>query len=94
MAQIENRFNRLLAQVEIETGNRPTHEEFAESIGVARATITRFAGGKTGRYDGELLMKIVDRFDELLENGCTLADLIAYPPVPSQETNRVVALAA
>lgn len=94
MAQIENRFNYLLAKVEMQTGSRPTHEEFAESIGVARSTITRFANGKTGRFDSELLVKIVDRFNELLDDGCALSDLILYPPVPSQEINRVAALAA
>lgn len=83
--QIEIRFNNLLARLELETGERPTQKEIAETINVAESTLSRFAQGKTSRYDEPLLIKLVDYFDKRLEKGCTLADLIAYPPVPSQD---------
>ena len=85
MAQIEVRLNNLLAQIELETGERPTQREIAQAIDVAESTLSRLAQNKTGRFDGELLIKLVDYLDTRLENGCTLADLIAYPPVPGQE---------
>ena len=85
MAQIEVRFNNLLAQIELETGKRPTQREVAQAIGIAESTLSRLAQGKTGRFDGDLLIKLVDYLDARLENGCTLADLLAYPPVHGQE---------
>ena len=92
--QIEVRFNNLLAQIELETGIRPTQKEIAEQLSIAESTLSRFAQGKTGRYDNELLTKLVDYFDQMLETGCTLADLLAYPPVPGQEIRSAVAFAA
>lgn len=83
--QIEVRLNNLLAQIELETGERPTQKELAQAIGVAESTLSRLVQGKTGRFDAELLIKLVDYFDPKLSNGCTLADLLAYPPVQSQE---------
>lgn len=85
MAQIEVRLNNLLAQIEVETGFRPTQRDIASAIGVAESTLSRLAQGKTGRFDGELLVKLVDYLDNLLEEGCTLADLLAYPPDQGQE---------
>lgn len=93
MARIENRFNNLLARIELETGQRPTHEEISAAIGISRSTISRFAQGKTGRYDQKILIRLVDYFDARLENGCTLADLIVYPPERSQEVIRAASLA-
>ncbi|MFO7680228.1 MAG: helix-turn-helix transcriptional regulator [Chloroflexota bacterium] len=84
MAQIQINFNNLLARVELETGNRPTQREIAEATGVAESTLSRFAQGKTGRFDEELLVKLVDYFDSKLEGGCTLGDLMSYPPVEGQ----------
>ncbi|MCA9324624.1 helix-turn-helix domain-containing protein [Candidatus Saccharibacteria bacterium] len=83
--QIEIRFNSLLAHMELEKGYRPTQKEVAETIGIAESTLSRFVQGKTGRFDSDILIKLVDYFDGQLENGCTLADLIAYPPAPSQD---------
>lgn len=91
--QIEVRLNNLLAQVELETGNRPTQKEVAESIGVAESTLSRLVQGKTGRFDADLLIKLVNYFDKLLPGGCTLADLLAYPPVPSQEFDAALLVA-
>ena len=85
MAQIEVRLNNLLAQIELETGERPTQRDIATAIGVAESTLSRLAQNKTGRFDGDLLVKLVDYLDERLEDGCTLADLIVYPPVRGQE---------
>lgn len=94
MAQIEVRFNNLLAQLELETGNRPSQREIAEDIGVAESTLSRFAQGKTGRYDEDILIKLVDYFNARLEDGCSLSDLIAYPPVRRQEIVPVAFAAA
>ena len=85
VAQIEVRLNNLLAQIELETGERPTQRDIANAIGVAESTLSRLAQGKTGRFDGELLAKLIDYLDERLEDGCTLADLLVYPPVRGQE---------
>lgn len=90
--QIEVRFNNLLAQIQLETGEKLTQKEIAEEIGVAESTLSRFAKGKTGRFDGDLLIKLINYFDSKLDGGCTLADLMAYPPVPSREIS--VAFAA
>jgi transcriptional regulator with XRE-family HTH domain len=92
-SQIEVRFSNLLAQLELETGVRPTQRDIAKAIDVAESTLSRFAQGKTSRYDEPLLIKLVDYFDKRLRNGCTLADLIAYPPVPSQRISRLPAAA-
>lgn len=89
--QIEIRFNSLLARIELETGKRPSQKEIAASIGVAESTLSRFAQGKTGRYDELLLIKLVDYLNPRLANGCSLADLIAYPPVQSQDTELALA---
>jgi len=83
--QIEVRFNNLLARLELETGERPTQKQIAEEIKVAESTLSRFAQGKTGRFDSDVLVKLVNYFDERLTDGCSLADLIAYPPAPSQD---------
>lgn len=85
MAQIEVRLNNLLAQIEIETGKRPTQKEIAEATGIAESTLSRFAQNKTGRFDSDVLVKLVDYLDKKLADGCTLSDLIAYPPDPGQE---------
>jgi len=85
VVQIEVRLNNLLAQVELETGHRPTQKELAEAIGVAESTLSRLVQGKTGRFDADLLIKLVNHFDKLLAGGCTLADLLAYPPGLGQE---------
>lgn len=89
--QIEVRFNNLLARLEMETGERPTQKQIAEEISVAESTLSRFAQGKTGRYDSDVLVKLVKYFDERLNSGCTLADLLAYPPVPSQDISMPMA---
>lgn len=94
MAQIEVRLSNLLAQVELETGYRPSQREVAENIGVAESTLSRLAQGKTGRFDEDVLIKLVDYFSERLSNGCTLSDLLAYPPVRRQEIAQVVFAAA
>lgn len=84
MAQIEVRLNNLLAQIEIETGYRPTQKEIAESTGIAESTLSRLAQNKTGRFDSDVLIKLVDYLNGKLADGCTLSDLIAYPPDPGQ----------
>ena len=84
-AGIEIKFNNLLARVELETGQRPTQAEVADAVGIAESTLSRFVQGKTGRMDAKILMGLVDYFNRRLENGCTLADLIAYPPEQSQD---------
>jgi transcriptional regulator with XRE-family HTH domain len=84
-AGIEIKFNNLLARVELETGRRPTQAEVAETVGIAESTLSRFVQGKSGRLDARILIGLVDYFDKRLENGCTLADLIAYPPEESQD---------
>lgn len=83
--QIEVRFSNLLARLEMETGERPTQKQIAEEIGVAESTLSRFAQGKTGRFDSDVLVKLVKYFDTKLSGGCTLADLLVYPPAQSQD---------
>jgi len=89
--QIEVRFSNLLARLELETGERPTQKQIAEETGVAESTLSRFAQGKTGRFDTDVLVKLVRYFDERLTGGCTLADLLAYPPAPSQDISMSLA---
>lgn len=84
-AGIEIKLNNLLARIEVETGSRPTQAEVAEAVGIAESTLSRFVQGKSGRLDARILIGLVDYFDKRLENGCTLADLIAYPPEESQD---------
>lgn len=75
---IEVRLSQLLAQLELETGQRPSQRQIAEEIGMAPSTLSLFKQGKLKMYD-ETLARLVDYFNERLKNGCTLADLIAYP---------------
>ena len=84
-AGIEIKFNNLLARVELETGQRPTQAEVAEAVGIAESTLSRFVQGKSGRLDARILIGLVNYFDDRLQKGCTLADLIASPPEESQD---------
>lgn len=77
---IDVRFNNLMARVELETGVRPTQRDVSEATGLAESTLSRFAQGKTTRYDADLLVKLVDFFNERLNDGCSLADLLVYDP--------------
>jgi len=74
------RFNFLIAQLQLETGVRHSQRKIAREIEMAESTVSRFATGKTNRFDSELLVKIVDYFNKRLNEGCDLSDLITYQP--------------
>lgn len=90
MAKIINRFNNLLAQVELETGNRPTYRDIQEETGIALSTLSSYATGEVSRYDERTLIQLCRFFDKRLRNGCTLSDLLEYPPIPGQEITAVM----
>lgn len=83
--KIENRFRQLLAQLETETGQRPTYSEIQQKTEIAESILSSYAQGKVKRYDEKTLIRLVDYFDERLKGGCKLSDLISYPPVNGQE---------
>jgi hypothetical protein len=85
MAQIRNRFKQLLAQIETETGARPTYDEIQQETGIAASTLSAYAQGKVTRYDESTLVALVDYFDKKLSGGCSLSDFLEYPPVNGQE---------
>lgn len=86
MAQkIENRFKQLLALVEAETGTRPTYNDIQQKTGIAASTLSAYAKETVSRYDESTLIALVEYFDERLKGGCTLSDLIQFPPVNGQE---------
>ncbi len=91
---IEIRLHNVLAKIEYETGHRPTLQEVADGTGLAYSTVQRFGVGKTGRLDADVLIKLVDFLDSQLRDGCTLADLIAYPPEQRQNVKYAAAVAA
>lgn len=76
---VEVRISKLLAQMEVETGIRPSQKQMAADIGMAQSTLSQLKRGNLRMYD-DTLMRIVDYFDSRLKEGCTLADLICYPP--------------
>lgn len=82
LAQIDVKLQNLLAQVELETGERPTYADIQNETQIAQSTLSRFANGKASRYDTNTLISLVEFFNKRLEHGCELADLIQYPPRP------------
>lgn len=82
MAQIDVKLQNLLAQVELETGERPTYADIQDETQIAQSTLSRLANGKATRFDTNTLVGLVEFFNKRLERGCNLADLIQYPPRP------------
>lgn len=80
---IEVRISQLLAQLELETGQRPSQRQMAKEMGMATSTLSLLKQGKLKMFD-ETLVRVVTYFDTRLERGCTLADLIAYPAGETQ----------
>jgi DNA-binding Xre family transcriptional regulator len=85
VAKIVNRFNNLLAQVEVETGNRPTYREIQQETGIAISTLSSYATNQVSRYDERTVIELCQFFDKRLDDGCTLADLLEYPPALGQK---------
>lgn len=98
MAQITNRFKMLLAQIEAETGVRPTYEDVQKETGIAISTLSSYGRGTVTRYDEKTVMALVDFFNKRLEGGVTVGDLLEYPPENGQDKTATgvteVALAA
>lgn len=92
MARIENRFRQLLAQIEAETGKRPTYAEIQEETGIAASTLSSYAQGTVTRYDESTLITLVDYFNTRVSAGCTLSDFLQYPPVNGQELSLSMAM--
>jgi hypothetical protein len=89
MAEVRNRFKNLLAQLEVETGERPTYEVIKQATGIATSTLSDYANNRVKYYADGTLKALIDYFDERLEGGCTVADFLEYPPAVSQETPEV-----
>lgn len=85
MAEVVNRFKNLLAQVEAETGNRPTYEDIYNETGIALSTLSSYGKGTVSRYDSKTIAALVDFFNKRLTKGCDLSDLLEYPPVNGQD---------
>lgn len=85
MAKVDNRFRNLLAQIEMETGKRPTYREISDETNIAISTLSAWGNGKIKRYDDETLTKLVDFFNHRLIDGCRLGDLLEYPPANGQD---------
>lgn len=85
MADVVNRFKNLLAQVEAETGERPTYEDIYNETGIALSTLSSYGKGTVSRYDSRTIAALVDFFNKRLTKGCDLSDLLEYPPVNGQD---------
>lgn len=80
MAQINNRFNILLAQKINRDNRKYTYEDISEATGVSPTTLSAYSQGKVRRFDEVTLVALCKFFE------CELAELIEYPPDQSQQS--------
>lgn len=87
MAKVRNRFRVLLAQKEMRDGRNYTYDDIAAATGLSKTTITAYVNGRVSRFDESTLIAVCTWLD------CSLAELIEYPPVMSQQSIPAIALA-
>ncbi|MEW5956634.1 MAG: helix-turn-helix transcriptional regulator [Chloroflexota bacterium] len=73
---IKSKLKILIAQREVETGQKITYESLAAEIGLSKNTLNRLAEGKTDRVDFLTLDKLCRYFQ------CNVSDLLIYEPDP------------
>ena len=78
-SQIRNRFKILLAQKEARDGRNYTYNDISQATGIAPNTLSAYANQSVSRFDESILVRLCEFFD------CTLAELLEYPPVTSQQ---------
>lgn len=78
-SQIRNRFKILLAQKEARDGRNYTYNDISQATGIAPNTLSAYANQGVSRFDESILVRLCEFFD------CTLAELLEYPPVTSQQ---------
>lgn len=78
-SQVRNRFKILLAQKEARDGRNYTYSDISQATGIAPNTLSAYANQSVSRFDESILVRLCEFFD------CTLAELLEYPPVTSQQ---------
>lgn len=88
MAQIRNRFKILLAQKELQDGQKYTYDDIRQLTGISPTTLSNYAQGTVTRFDEPTLVALCNFFE------CELAELIEYPPDLSQQNTLSPVMAA
>lgn len=88
MAQIRNRFKILLAQKELQDGQKYTYDDIRQLTGISPTTLSNYAQGTVTRFDEPTLVSLCNFFE------CELAELIEYPPDLSQQNTLSPVIAA
>ena len=69
---VKSKLKILIAQREVETGQKLTYERLASEVGLSKTTLNRLAEGKTDRVDFLTLEKLCRYFQ------CDIGDLLVY----------------
>jgi DNA-binding Xre family transcriptional regulator len=86
--RIKNRLLELLAIKGRTEGKRYSQREVAETLGLSKVAVDRFARNETTRFDEHVVLKMCEFLD------CGIADLLIIEEVPDEEGQEKTPIAA